>query len=115
MLLLVGHDTNISTLAGALGLTWIIDSRRDDSPPGGALVFELWRSCATGEYSVRAYYTAQTLEQLRNTVTLSLDNPPPRAPVFIPGCSRQDYSCSWQNFAAAMRQAIDLEFVSAKP
>jgi 4-phytase / acid phosphatase len=115
MLLLVGHDTNIVTVAGALGLTWIIDGRRDDSPPGGALVFELWRAHANGGYFVRMYYTAQTLEQMRNTLTLSLDNPPLRAPVFIPGCSTQDYSCSWQSFAAAMRQAIDPEFVSPKP
>jgi 4-phytase / acid phosphatase len=115
MLLLVGHDTNISTVAGALGLTWIIDDRLDDSPPGGALIFELWRTRSSGDYSVRAYYTAQTLDQMRNTIVLSLDNPPSRALVFIPACSRQDLSCPWQNFSAAVRQAIDPGFVSAKP
>ena len=43
-LFLIGHDTNISNMAGLLNLSWIIDGRRDDTPPGGALVFELQKS-----------------------------------------------------------------------
>ena len=43
MLIIVGHDTNIVTVAGALGVDWIIDGRVDDTPPGGALLFEVWR------------------------------------------------------------------------
>jgi 4-phytase/acid phosphatase len=27
-----------------LDLNWILDSRRDDTPPGGAFIFELWRA-----------------------------------------------------------------------
>ncbi|MGD0547314.1 MAG: histidine-type phosphatase, partial [Terracidiphilus sp.] len=38
LLILVGHDTNLSNIAGALGLDWIADGRRNDTPPGGALV-----------------------------------------------------------------------------
>ena len=34
LVILVGHDTNIVTLAGALGIDWIADGRVDDSPPG---------------------------------------------------------------------------------
>ena len=51
-LMLVGHDTNVANVAGLLNLSWILDGRRDDTPPGGALVFELWRSTNT-EWSVR--------------------------------------------------------------
>ncbi len=40
--ILVGHDTNLANIAGMLNLNWLIDGRRDDTPPGGALVFELW-------------------------------------------------------------------------
>ena len=43
---LVRHDTNIATLAGVLGLHWVIDGRQDDMPLGDALTFELWRSTA---------------------------------------------------------------------
>jgi 4-phytase / acid phosphatase len=111
MLLLVGHDTNIAAVAGTLGLNWIIDGRADDTPPGGALVFEMWQSRETGDYSVRISYTAQTLEQMRDDVPLTLDNPPARVPVFLPSCSRQDSSCSFESFAAAMRQAINPTYV----
>jgi 4-phytase / acid phosphatase len=111
LVILVGHDTNIATVAGALDIDWIIDGRVDDTPPGGALLFELWRSHADGTLFVRTEYTAQTLEQMRKTDPLTPQNPPVIAPVFIPACGRTDLSCSWEGFEAAMRQAIDSAFV----
>ena len=42
VLIVVGHDTNISNIAGLLGISWLLDGYPpDDTPPGGALVFEL--------------------------------------------------------------------------
>jgi 4-phytase / acid phosphatase len=106
VLFLVGHDTNIATVAGALGLNWIVDGRRDDTPPGGALVFELWQKTGTTEYSVRTYYTAQTLGQMRNATPLTPASAPERVAVFVPGCSGADAACSWSGFQAAVRAAI---------
>lgn len=106
ILLLVGHDTNIAEVAGVLHLDWILDGRRDDTPPGGALVFELWRDRSTGAYSVRVDYTAQTLEQMREAQVLTLSTPPDRVPVFMPDCGRQDMSCAWSAFAATVRHAL---------
>jgi 4-phytase / acid phosphatase len=98
-LFLIGHDTNIENIAGALDLTWIVDDRRDDTPPGGALVFELWEMRGTHQYSVRLYYTAQTLDQMRNSTPLTTPaNPPERIAVFIPGCSQSDMSCQLPAF-----------------
>ena len=114
MLLLVGHDTNISVIAGALGINWIIDGRRDDTPPGGALVFELWRQQAGGTYSVKIYYTAQTLEQMRDSSRLNAENPPARVPVFVPGCSTKDLSCAWANFSSTVHQATESAYTSAQ-
>jgi 4-phytase/acid phosphatase len=111
----VGHDTNIVSTAGALGIDWVLDGRVDDTPPGGALIFELWRSRADGKPFVRLNYTAQTLEQMRKAETLTPANPPAEAPIFVPGCSGQDLSCTWEGFSAAMRQAIDPAYVSALP
>lgn len=111
LLILVGHDTNLANIAGALRLNWLIDGRRDDTPPGGALVFELWKTSSTGKYSVRVYYTAQTLDQMRNAAPLRLDNPPERVPVFVPGCSQDDFSCSWEAFQQAVQSGTDLNFV----
>jgi 4-phytase/acid phosphatase len=108
VLILVGHDTNIASVAGALGLDWIIDGRSGDTPPGGALMFELWRGRASRRLSVRVYYTAQTLEQMRASQPLTISNPPAEAPVFVPGCSGSDMSCDLGTFAAVLH-------VAAKP
>ncbi len=102
-LFLIGHDTNIANIAGALGLHWIADGRADDTPPGGALVFELWQS-ADGKNSVRVYYTTQTLEQMRAATVLTGTNPPVRVPVFVPGCSRAGFSCSLEKFEANLQR-----------
>ncbi len=111
LLILVGHDTNLANIGGALGLDWIIDGRRDDTPPGGALEFELWKTPGKEEYSVRTYYTAQTLDQMRNATPLSLQNPPEHVPVFLPGCSRADFSCGWEAFQKSLHAGIDPMFV----
>jgi 4-phytase/acid phosphatase len=108
-LFLVGHDTNIENIAGALNLTWIVDGRRDDTPPGGALIFELWQTHATHRNYVRLYYTAQTLEQMRNSTPLSLASPPQRVPVFIPGCSQDDMTCSLSRLKDVFRSVSKIE------
>jgi 4-phytase/acid phosphatase len=110
---LIGHDTNIANVAGLLGLSWLVDGRQDATPPGGALVFEVWSSKERGIYFVRAYYESQTLEQMRTLVPLSLDRPPVRANIFLPGCSTQDreYSCKWNEFKQTVKNVIDPAFV----
>lgn len=109
LLILVGHDTNLTNISGALGLSWLIDGRRDDTPPGAALVFELWQDGSASNYSVRLFFTAQTLDQMRNTTPLTLENPPERVPVFIPGCSRSDASCEWSAFQALLQKTTSSE------
>jgi 4-phytase/acid phosphatase len=117
VVILVGHDTNISNIAGALGLSWLIAGyQRDDTPPGGALVFELWRQPADGTFSVRTYYTCQTLDQMHRALPLTLDSPPARSPIFVPGCSTagEGMPCGWKAFRRTVAAAIDPEFI-AKP
>lgn len=113
LLFLVGHDTNISTLAGALGISWLIDGRRDDTPPGGALVFEVWSSPNTKGYAVRTYYVSQTMQQMRDMVPLTVNAPPARANIFVPGCSTADksYSCRFSGLQQSIHAAIDPAFV----
>jgi 4-phytase/acid phosphatase len=114
VVVIVGHDTQLSNVAGILGLSWLIEGyQRDDTPPGGALVFELWRHPVTGEYTVRTYYTAQTLAQMRKALPLTLTSPPARATVFVPGCSTADegFACGWKEFRRTLETAIDPAFV----
>jgi 4-phytase/acid phosphatase len=111
--ILVGHDTNLANIAGMLNLNWVIDGRRDDTPPGGALVFELWQYPGSSTYKVGAYYTSQTLEQMRNVTALTLDTPPVKANVFVPGCSAggDGFLCDWSAFQQTLTNAINPTFV----
>jgi 4-phytase/acid phosphatase len=114
MLVIVGHDGNLSNIQGTLNLSWLIPGDLpNETPPGGALVFELWRQPAGGEYSVRTYYTAQTLEQMRQALPLTLDSPPAKATVFVPGCStaKAGSPCDWKAFQRTIQAAIDPAFV----
>lgn len=106
-LFLIGHDTNLSNVAGLLNLTWIADGRRDDTPPGSAFVFELWHSRSKNQDSVQMYYTTQTLEQMRFESPLTQSSPPIRVQLFLPGCSLEDISCPLSSFFQTVNQAID--------
>jgi 4-phytase/acid phosphatase len=114
MLVIVGHDSNLANIQGTLNLSWLIPGDvPNDTPPGGALVFELWRQPAGGEYSVRTYYTAQTFEQMRQALPLTLDSPPAKATVFVPACSTAQAGspCDWKAFQHTIETAIDPAFV----
>jgi 4-phytase / acid phosphatase len=112
VIVLTGHDTNLSNIAGTLNINWLIDGRRDDTPPGGALIFEL-RQLPDGNYQVSLDYTAQTLEQMRDVTPLTIENPPARANVFLPGCSSggEAFPCDWKSFQQTVTGAIDPAFV----
>jgi 4-phytase/acid phosphatase len=103
VLFLVGHDTNIAAIAGALNLTWIIDGRRDDTPPGGALLFELWRSRSSSSYAIRIEYTAQSVAQMRNASPLSLVDPPQSVSLFLPACGQRDGTCNLAAFTSVLQ------------
>jgi 4-phytase/acid phosphatase len=105
---LVGHDTNIETLAGLLDLHWMLAEQPvDPTFTGGALVFELRRVASTGQYNVRAYYVSQSLEQMRSNTPLDLQHSPERAPIFIPGCSQSTpgYDCPLERFGKLVSRA----------
>jgi 4-phytase / acid phosphatase len=109
-----GHDTNLSNLSGMLGISWLLPSyQQDDVPPGGALIFSLWRSPGTDRHSIRVQFVAQTLDQMHEATPLSLSNPPPISNVFVPGCStvQEGFSCEWREFQRAVQDAIDPAFV----
>jgi 4-phytase/acid phosphatase len=113
VLLLSGHDANLSNVSGMLHLSWKLPGyQADETPPGGALIFSLWRDTRTGALSVRVRYLAQTLDQMRNSVPLTLAHPPASREVRIPGCGR---NCSWADFRKLAERAIDPAFVSVPP
>ncbi len=84
-IVVISSDAYLAGLAGLLDLHWQLPGYQPDyCPPGGALVFELRQSRRTREYFVRAFYTAQTFDQLRNLTPLSLRVPPATMQLLVP-------------------------------
>jgi len=109
LLLLSGHDTNLSNLSGMLGLSWKLPGYpADDTPPGGALIFTLWRNAA-GECELRLKYVAQSPDQMRRADKLSLAAPPESQDVALPGCAA---GCPWETARRLIEKAIDRDFVA---
>jgi 4-phytase/acid phosphatase len=108
LLVIAGHDTNLSNLSGLLGLSWQLPGYQpDDTPPGGALVLSLWRE-SNARLFVRAQYLAQTLDQMRAQTTLTLKRPPASQMVAIRGCegAATDGSCPWPSFERVVKRAL---------
>ncbi len=99
--LLAGHDTNIADVGGFFRLHWKVPSYpADEIPPGSALGFELL-SGAGGQRYVRAFYRAQTMDQLRELRPLTGGDAAFREYLPIPGCgdSIAAEACSWEAFS----------------
>lgn len=117
VLILVGHDTNLSNLSGMLGLSWHLAGYVENAtPPGGALVFSLWRDALANRYFVRTQFIAQSLDQMRDAAPLTMSSPPVEQDLEIPGCDSlaDDGGCSSSAFKATLQRAIDPAFVSER-
>lgn len=102
---LVGHDTNIANVGGFLDLHWTVPGYpQDDPPPGGALGFEVLADQA-GQRYVRAFYRAQSMDQVRGLQPLDDANAPAYLYLDIPGCAKQ---CKLADFGALVRSKLVL-------
>ncbi len=115
VLLVSCHDTNLSNISGILRLSWHLTGYvPDETPPGGALIFSLWWDGDSKQYIVRAQFVAQTLDQMRNSASLTISSPPAQQDVAIPGCSAgsQSDKCAWPLFKTVVERGIDPQFIS---
>ena len=114
-LMILGHDGDIVPLAAGLNLSWIAEGYgAGDTPPGSALVFEIWRDTTTGKRAVHTWMLTETPQKMRAAVPLSLKDPPTRTPVYVPGCSvaAEGYPCDWDAFRKLADSAIDHDYVA---
>ena len=96
---LVGHDTNIANIGGALDLHWqAAGFAMDDPAPGGALIFEKWRD-AKGAETVRVRYRAQSLEEIRTLSDMAAGD---TQTLTIPACGGE--VCDAANFKSLLGQ-----------
>ena len=111
---IISSDGYVTGLAGLLRMHWLLPGYQPDfSAPGGALVFELRQARSTKEYLVRAFYTSQTFDQLRNLTPLTLQNPPASMQLLIPGGSNSatDLDVRFDTFQKLLKEAINPEYV----
>jgi 4-phytase/acid phosphatase len=69
LVVLAGHDTNLSNVGSILGLDWTLPAEPDSTAPDTALALELWRDKRDGRQYVRAVVLYQTLAELRTEAT----------------------------------------------
>lgn len=116
VLVIISSDYYVAGLAGLLGLHWTLPGYQADfCPPGGALVFELRQSKKSKKHLVRAFFTAQTFDQLRNLTPLTLDEPPATMQLSIPGGSNSatDLDVKFATFKKLLNKAIDQKYVQS--
>ncbi|PRC95112.1 histidine-type phosphatase [Solimicrobium silvestre] len=65
LIVLAGHDTNLSNLAGVFNLNWHLPDQPDVTAPGTAIAFERWRDNKTGQALLRMRLFYQGMEQVR--------------------------------------------------
>lgn len=98
--LLMGHDTNVTALAAALGVELPAEGyATNDVPPGGAILIERLRDPRSGLRYVRAFYRTQPPEALRG-----LGRQVSLTPLRILGCAESP--CRYDAFAAAFGQRL---------
>ena len=101
VILLAGHDTNLSNIAGMLGLNWTLPGEPDATAPDTALAFELWKG--EGGPFVRLRLFFQTARQLREASVLKAA---PMLPLAAGGCTQ---SCPLTRFSNLLGAAVAKE------
>jgi 4-phytase/acid phosphatase len=102
-------------VAALLGLHWTLDGRRDDTPPGTELAFELWQN-ERGAYTVRVTVAMQTLNQMRQSRELTLAAPPDGEVLMVQGCDAKSQSStettSFKRFKTDVRSRRRFEMLA---
>jgi 4-phytase/acid phosphatase len=104
VILLAGHDTNLSNIAGLLGVHWTLPQQPDSTAPDTALAFEVWHDGHGDFVRLKLYY--QTLDELRDLTPL---REPAHRDLMLPDCRHQ---CSARDVAQTLKAATPPECLS---
>ncbi len=114
LVMLTGHDNQLAAMAGVMRADWALPTFAvDDTPPGGAMVFEL-RQDPSGNNFVRVYYVAATMDQQHDATPLSLQQPPATAAIFIPNASTGNayFDCPLATFTSVMMASLNTAYTN---
>ena len=106
---LVGHDSNMATLVGALDIDkYELEGTPEiKTPLGGKITFEIWNDADSNAY-VALNYVYQNVDQIMNMTPLSMEEPPMIHPLRIKGLKpNSDGLYSMRDFMLFLNQAID--------
>ena len=106
---LVGHDSNLSSLAGALDIMQytLPETPECHTPLGGKIVMEIWQNANQEEF-VSLSYVYQNLRQILDIQSLSLSRPPMVHPLFLQEIkTNADGLYTLEDFIYRLREAID--------
>ncbi|TWB38035.1 histidine-type phosphatase [Nitrospirillum pindoramense] len=101
---ILGHDTNLSNVAGLLGLDWTLPGQPDKTAPDTTLAFEVSRDTVTGQRYVHVALYYQTLDDLRQAAALTAAHPAGKVDLPLPACGGD--RCTVEDFVALVRKAV---------
>ncbi|XP_041970798.1 glucose-1-phosphatase-like [Aricia agestis] len=99
-ILLMGHDANIHVLLKLISIKpFGLLNSYVSTPIGGKIVFQKWLSVESNKYYLKINYIYQSTKQLREGISLSIDNPPLSKLLELNNCATNaDGYCPWDKF-----------------
>ena len=104
--LLVGHDSTIAALLGALDFAeYQLPNQCENTPIGGMVILQRYRNKASGEYLFKAEYVYQSFEQLYTAQPLDINHPPQHYQLQLKNAvANSDGFYQWQDFETRLKE-----------
>ena len=98
--LLVGHDSTIAALLGALDFApYQLPNQFENTPIGGMVILQRYRHVTSGKYFFKAEYVYQSFEQLYTGEAIDINNPPQHYQLkLLNATPNSDGFYSWHDF-----------------
>lgn len=98
--LLVGHDSTIASLFGALDFEhYQLPNQYETTPIGGKVILQRFRHLESGTHYFKAEYVYQSFEQLFSGAQISMNNPPQHFTLQLKNAMQnQDGFYDWHDF-----------------
>lgn len=104
--LLVGHDSTIAALLGALDFAeYQLPNQFENTPIGGMVIFQRYRHLPSGEYFFKAEYVYQSFDQLFTGEAIDINNPPQHYQLKLLNAEQNnDGFYPWQHFENRLKE-----------
>ncbi|XP_026756732.2 glucose-1-phosphatase-like [Galleria mellonella] len=106
--LLMGHDANMYTLLEGMGFKpYSLINQHELVPVGGKIVFQKWYDAVSRQNFLKINFIYQSMKQLRDSVPLSLSNPPQFELLELENCKVDSNGfCLWNVFEDFLKTLI---------